>query len=390
MRWTVAVVAALVLSGCSSKDGGSPAEVGIAATALEAGNVTQTVFPLQFAGGTREGELPISETFAPNDACFFGFPDCLGAAERTYDLTPIIPADVPVELSMELATSANLDINFELVDAQFIQDNEREGQGGGGGPGERFDAVVVRAPAGSVILTIQYGFPSPDSAQGFTVEGLVHTVTRAEVVPSLLPVAIELGPGDVVNATADGLEQFVAFPPSGEALRALQYPFSITVPEGGPSGTWYIIGAADEALRLTGPNRTLAARLLEFVETEPVDITANQATAFTMDVAGFPLEAGVAFQSKEAAAFLHGATLMGNHKVTLVSPDKVDVLSGGAMANCSPMCEFALIGGMDDIAYASAFLDEHLKAGTYEATVTIETSNDVQAYGFALSIKTAA
>ena len=385
MRWSVALVAALVMAGCASKDDAPAQLAGIAATELEAGNLTQTMFPLAFGGGTREGDLTISETFAANDACFFGFPDCLGASVRTYDLTPIIPAEVPVEMSVQIDSQADLDIGFELVDAQFIQMSD-DGDGNGGGNGERFDALLVRADAGTVTMTLRYGFPGPDSAQGVTVTGTAHTVTRADVVPSFLPVALRLEPGDVVNATGDGLEHLVAFPPAGgEVLRAVQYPFSIQVPEDGPAGTWVLIGDADEALRLLGPNRTVEARLLEFVETAPVDVAPNAATSFAMDVPGFPLHAGIAFQSKRAAdLFLSGVTVLGNHQVSLVSPDRVDVISGSA--TCQPLCDFSMIGGIDGFGYSSGFLNEHLKAGSYEATVTMETSNDVQAYGFALYI----
>lgn len=380
MRWSVVLAAALVLAGCSSKDDPSAPAVGIAATDLEAGNLTQTVFPLAFAGGTREADLPISETFAATDACLFGFPDCLGGGERTYDLAPVVPAEVPVEMSIVIASQAEMGVDFEMEDAQFIRFSEEQNGGD-----IRIDATLVRAQSGTVRLVITFEFPNPDTLQGLTVEGTVHTVTRADVVPSFLPVAVRLGPGDVVNATGDGLEHFVAFPPTGEPLRALQFPFSLQVPEGGPSGTWILIGDADEALRLFGPNRTLAARLLEFVQTTPVDVAPNQATSFTMDVPGPPLHAGVAFQSKEVAdLFLHGLTLLGNHQVVLVSPDRVDVLAGSA--TCQPVCDLAFIGEIDDFGYSSAFLDEHLKAGSYEATVTMETSNDVQAYGFALYI----
>jgi hypothetical protein len=381
MRWSVALVAALVMAGCASKDDAPAQVVGIAATDLEAGNLTQTMFPLAFGGGTREADLSISETYAPTDACFFGFPDCVGAAERAYDLTPAIPAEVPVEMSIELTGQGSLDVDFELTGAQFIQLSQEEN-----GPTTRIDATLVRSSSGTVAMLITFEFPTPDAAQGVTVEGSVHTVTRADVVPSFLPVALRLEPGDVVNATGDGLEHLVAFPPSGEPLRAVQYPFSLSIPEDAPAGTWVLIGDADEAIRLLGPNRTLEARLLEFVETPPVDVAPNQATSFTMDVPGFPLHAGIAFQSKPAAPdlFLSGVTVLGNHQVALLSPDRVDVISGSA--TCQPFCDFSMIGGIDGMGYSSGFLNEHLKAGTYEATVTMETSNDVQAYSFALYI----
>jgi hypothetical protein len=380
MRWTVALVAALVLAGCSSKDEAPSAQIGILATDLAAGNLTQTMFPLLFAGGNLEGSLPITATFAPNDACFFGFPDCVGAGERTFDLTPIVPADVPVELAIDLQGAAQMNLDFDVVDAQFIQYAENENA-----DRVRIDATLVRAEAGSVTLVVTYQFPSPQTAQGVTLTGTAHTVTRADVVPAFLPVAIKLAPGDVVNATGDGLEQFVAFPPTGEAIRAVQYPFSITVPDNGPSGTWFLVGIADEALRLSGPNQTLSARLLEITETEPVDLPANQATTFTMDVPGHPLRVGIGIGSKriEPPGFFAGVSVIGNYQMSLRTPGNVEVI--GKQATCSPTCDFSILRGVEE-GFQSALLDEHLVSGTYTATITMETANDIQGYAFAVSI----
>ncbi len=379
MRWTVGVVAALLLAGCAAKDEPEP-QIGIPATDLAAGNITQTVFPLQFAGGTREASMTISETFAAGDACFIGFPDCIGAAERVIDLTAVVPAEAPVEMSIEVSADANVNLEFQLVDTQFIQVSEEENGGT-----MRIDATLVRAAAGTITLIATYEFPSPGSAQGFALEGLVHTVTRSDVIPSFLPVAIELGPGDVVNATGDGLEHFMAIPPQGAPLRAVQYPFSLKVPEDGARGTWFLIGDADEAIRMTGPNRTLSARLLEFTASDPVDLMPNQATSFTMDVAGQPLSVGLEIESKPSAAgFFSGASVLGNYEVSLRSPGQVEVL--GTKESCTPWCDFALLRSLTE-GFQSAFLSEHLTPGTYEATVTLETANDLQAYGWAISVK---
>jgi hypothetical protein len=382
MRWTLALVAALLLSGCASK-GADPAAAGIPATDLAAGNVTQTMFPLLFAGGTREASIPISETFVASDACFFGFPDCVGNAERTYDLTPVVPADVPVEMAISLESPGDINVDFEFTDAQFIQVSE-ESNGGS----ESIDATVVRAATGTLTLVLTFQFPRPDSAQGFAVAGTVHTVTRSDVVPPLLPVAVQLGPGDVVNATGDGLEQFVAFAPNGQTLRAVQYPFSLQVPEDGPSGTWFLVADADEAVRMTGPNQTLSARLLQYTETEPVPVAANQATTFTMDVAGHPFQAGVVLESVDSVnGFFGVAEVMGAHTVTLVTPDNVQVLQDGdSGSGCLPWCAFNPIGSFE-WPYESAFLDEHLRPGTFTATVEMSTANNVQTYAWAVSIR---
>jgi hypothetical protein len=389
MRWSVALVAALVaalvLPGCSSKDEPPAADIGIAATDLTAGSLPQTMFPLTFAGGTREGTLAIDETFAPTDLCPFGLDPCAASGQRTYDLTSIVPADVPVEMSVDITVDAEVDLGFAMADAQFIRMDE-ESQGGS----VRLDATLVRLASGTVTLVLQFEWPGFGSVQGVTLQGAVRTVTHADVVPALLPVAVELGPGDVVNATADGLQQFVAFPPSGKAVRAVQYPYSLVIPDDAPRGTWFLVGDADEPLRVTGPNRTLSARLLEFQQTDPVDVPANQATTFTMDVAGHPLLVGLELESQRQVEPFFGVLLiMGAHTPALVSPDQVQVLTGtDESAGCLPWCSFNPIGSFT-WAYQSVFLDEHLTPGTFTATVEMTTANGVTASAWALSIRQA-
>lgn len=379
MRWSVAVVAALLLAGCSSK-GAPEAQIGIPATDLAAGNITQTVFPLHFAGGTREADLVFTESFGPADGCTFEFPECPATSQREFDLVPAIPAEAPVELSITSDVDSSIDLELETTDTTILQMSEQGGQGNG-----RIDALLVRGKAGTVALRLT--LQSAVSPDGAAVEIRIHTVTRAEVVPSFLPVAIELGPGDVVNATGDGLEHFVAIPPTGAPLRAVQFPFSLTVPEDGARGTWFLIGDADEAIRMTGPNRTLSARLLEFTHTTPVDLAANQATTFTMDVPGQPLQVGLEIESKPSAAgFFSGVSLLGNYQVSMRSPNQVEVL--GTQETCTPACDFSMLRSMT-ASFESTLLGEHLVPGSYEATVTLETAHDLQAYGWAISIKSA-
>ncbi|MFA5944784.1 MAG: hypothetical protein WC876_10000 [Candidatus Thermoplasmatota archaeon] len=380
MRWSVLLVAAVLFSGCSAKETPAP-EIGIPATDLAAGNVTQTIFPLAFAGGTREADLQFEESFGPTDGCTFGFPECPATSQRVLDLVAAVPAEAPVELTIKTDQDSNVNLELLTTDTTILQMSDE-----GTGSGTTMSLLLVRAPSGTISL--QLTMLSGIDPDGATVVVAVHSVTRADVVPSLLPVAIELGPGDVVNATGDGLEHFVAFPPSGPALRAVQYPFSLRVPEDGAKGTYVLIGDADEALRLTGPNRTLSARLLDYAETTAVDIPANQATSFTMDVVGRPLRVGVVLETKDDVAGFFGAMdILGPHTPTLVSPDNVQVLQDNQeSASCVPWCSFTLIGGFSR-GYVSADLDEHLMAGTFTATVDMGTANGITAYAWSLSIR---
>jgi hypothetical protein len=256
------------------------------------------------------------------------------------------------------------------------------------------DTLLVRASAGAVTLEILYFQPDLANPQASnTVEGAVHTVTRVEVVPPYVPVALALKPGDRINATGDGLDQLALLTPQGKVLRDLTFPYNLTVPADAPAGTYIAFAQAEAAAVLYGPaGTTLSARLLEFTSTTPVDLAPNADTAWDMAVDAQPIVAGVQLLSKATAPTCCTAVapVVGSHKITLNSPDNVDVL-GDASATCgpTPWCGFGVLGQMG-WGYGSSLLDEHLVPGTYHATVHMDVSNNMQGYSWAVFVHAAA
>lgn len=382
----LAAVLLAALAGCSSKpDGAGPAAADAAAAtqtsgaaASAAGN--RTLFVLQFAGGAREAEIPVSETFAASDVC----PFITSCPTRAIDLTPIVPPDLPVELTIALTADTNFNAYVQAGEGvTFVQYSSENN-----GNQASIDILAVRGADGTLQLVLQQFFPSFQSTSGQgTVSGTAHSAVRATVVPAYVPVTVELQPGDVVNATGD-IEQLVAYPPgsSGAALRDLTYPFSLAVPADGPGGTYTLIVAADEAVRLTGPNRTLVAHRLSYTATDPVDVPAGQETTWEMPVSGLPVLAGVALTTKETVPDCCSvAAYPGTHDVGLVAPGNVPVLT--SHQDCVPLvdCPFTVIGGYT-FSYRSDLLDEHLLPGTYTASVASDHANNIQAYSWALTV----
>jgi hypothetical protein len=381
MRVLPLLVLALLLAGCSSK---APAAAPVAPDPLAAGpdaaapaNVTQQV--LRFAGGDREASLAVDESVAATDTCIFTSATC---TPHTVDLTALVPTDVPVELSVNLAAPNTVYAYVYGDDGVSVVQYSSDRQGGGWS----IDVLVVRGGEGTVQLVLYQYYPSAQSGgQPSAVTGTAHSAVRSSLVPADVPVSVDLGPGDVVNATGD-IEQFVAFPPSGPALRDLTYPFGIAIPAGAPTGRWTLFALADEAVRLTGPDRTLVAHRLAYSETEPVDLASGQEATWAMPVDRLPVDVGVVILSKDTVPdCCAAAAFMGSSRVALTSPGNVQVITD--QDDCIPFvsCNFLVLGSSSTWRSAG-FLDEHLVPGTYTASVTADQANGFQAYSWALTV----
>lgn len=390
MRWLALGVLALILvSGCSSPkkaataDGSAPSPLGQPLLPAHAGNST-ALTPLRFAGDTVEGSLAIQESFAVTDSCFIGVPDCPDAGRRSYDVTALVAPNVPVELSAEVKADANYVVWLETKDAQTLRYNEKYNLGT-----THLDATLVRSAAGTVIFHLQfYGPDFGNPQQAIPATGSIHTVSRNDVVPAYLPVAVQLKPGDRLNATADGLAQLVVMPPQGPALRVTTGPYNVTIPASAPAGMYIVMASAEEAIHLSGPaGASLQARLLDFAQTDPVDVASNADTSWDMAVSGQPILVGIELVSKASSPSTNSvAPMVGANKASLQAPGNVEVLTD-ASADCGlTWCSFALFG-QTGWGYSSDILDEHLTTGSYHATVSMKTSNNLQAYSWALSVR---
>ena len=382
MRWTLGVVALLFLAGCAS-DPPAVSEADLTAAAdpaqaPDAGNTT--LLPLRFAGGDREASMPIEFTFAPTENCILGFTEC---PFQRVDLTPLIPVDAPVELSVTLDSNTNTQGGVSGNDAvSFVMYSQERDQGQ-----VRIHALLVRSADGVVELALGPIFPSADQMQsGGRVTGTAHTIARADVVPAYVPVAVQLGPGDVVEARGGGLEQLVVFPPSGDAIRITTAPFQVELPADAPAGQYFLFAEADEAVRMAGPNATLVAHRLVYLEGDPVDVPMAQPTTWPLEIPGFPLIVGIEIESKRNVPDCCGvASYMGPRHVKMTTPANVDVLVEDV--DCLPLmgCPLNPIGTSSN-GYNTEFLDEHLVPGTYTASVLIDQANNMQAYAWAVYI----
>lgn len=377
-----ALAVALLLAGCSgpspdSADAGPDVALSLDASANQ---TLQERRAMQFVGGHQEASMPLQVTFTQTEMCVFAAELC-GASVKHVDLTPIVPADVPVELTIELTGDGNYQIQLPTEGVTLVRYSDSYDSGT-----YRIAAMMVRSSAGTVGLTLHYVMASVGSTDAAVLDGFAQSVSRAEVVPAYLPASAELRPGDTIRASGGGLEELVLFGPDGTApLRASAAPFNLTVPDGYPVGTYSIVAAADEAVRLLGPDRPLTARQLSFVATAPVDVPANQAVTWEMALDNHPLVAGVVLQSKPTVDGMGVVSYPGNMDVALTTAGNVDVIAERMDCVVFVSCPMALLGSTS-YGFWSGFLDERLVPGSYTGKVLMDGGRELQAYSWALVI----
>jgi hypothetical protein len=380
-----ATVLVALLAGCSSKpeapdaslptpSGGGPGD-----GSAPAGNATRA--QMEFRGGFQETEVAVSESFAPTEACTLS--EC---PRRSVDLTPLVPPDVPVELSVSLSVDGDLFAFLETSEDVSIVQSSSESSG----EEISLDALLVRSPSGTVTLVLMAEFFAFESLpEGASATGTAHTVVRSSVVPAYVPVSVQLGPGETVNATGDGLEQFVAFAPDGVIVRDVTEPFGVTLPATAAAGSYTLFAVADEAVRLFGPpGRPLAAQRLLHMQTDAVPLQSGAPATWEAAVPGLPVWIGVVLESSEVVPGCCSAgSYTGPHEVRLVGPGNVDVIL--EQNDCllpALECPMALVFSYYAYWYGSGFLSEQLVPGAYTATVTADQAVHAQAYTTAVYI----
>lgn len=373
----VVLAFAVLLAGCSGGDPGpsdAPAPTG-AAPGASAAAPNATREPLAFSAAAQEHALTQDGAFAMSDSClpFGDVVPCTG--ERVYDLTPILAADVPVQVSLAIeydagpGASVHAYLRFDRAAATTYLETEDDGE---------LVAVVVMQSGGRVEAVVQMFFPSlvPPADVNFNLEA--RTVVRPDVVPSFLPVAVPLRPGESLLAVGDGLEDFVVIPPGGTAIHHLgPYEYNATSP-----GQHIVIVSGQGDTRLHGPpGTTMKALLVQAYEGEPHAVTGGQDLTWGFTIDGVPLYVGLLLETVDQANGFAAAVFHGNYEMT-VTHAGFDVLKA-AETGCVVSCGFSLVGSGTMGHHESDFLEERLGSGAYEVRARFETANGIQVREFA-------
>lgn len=333
--------------------------------------------PLQF--GVPAGELTLSQegTFALGANCmpFGSAVPC--TAESVIDLTPIIPYEVPVQVSLKLTDDAGpgafVSMNVRLEQASISSYQST-------GEDDDLVVVVVLMAGGKVEAVVTQFFPSflPPAETKFTLEA--RSVVRPTVFPTYLPIALQLAPGDLLRAEGDKLDDFVVIPPGGRAIHHLgPHEYNATSP-----GRHIVVALGQGDINLRGPASTvLRPLLIQFAEGAPHAVSAAQPDAsWGFNIEGVPLIVGLVIETQEAAAGLGVLSFHGDYEVA-ITYGGAKVLTA-TESGCTPSCEFTFIGDFRGTSYGT-YLDERFGPGDYEATVHFDTAASIQVrevYGY--------
>lgn len=379
MRVACLAIVALLLSGCA-EDAPTETTTG-STTSLTSSLSVQDEVPLNFASGDYEALASFEATFTGTDSCF---PQCSGTARQVIDLTPYVPAEAPVELTVNIQHDGSVESTLIFEEATPIR-QDREGGGQGGGGATQLSALMVRNSAGTVELRLTHRI-NPGSPNGVTATIEVRSVVRADVLVPGIPAAVNLPPGSILNFTNDELEQAVLITGDGTVVRDLDTPFSLQVPNGTGDSIVMVLGGDTKVL---GPNVTMEARRVVEEMTPPKDLAAGE-TTLQLDAPKAPLLLGVVISSKNSGVpFLDGPSVLGPFQVTVTSPANVAVLEEdcqGGGGGGFPLCGAALAFGGDDAYFQTAFLDEYLVPGAYTVSITTQQVNGYEAFAYQVQI----
>lgn len=371
-RLLAALLLASLLAGCAGQDAAtdpaSPEALTGAAAVLE----TAEPQPLRFASGDYEGDLSGSETFSATDRCIV---DCSGAAVRTIDLTPIVPADAPVELVVDL--DGPVYGYLETTDTGIVRQEQSSGTT------FSLSALLSRAASGTVLLhfykTGLVSLPPGDVAVSWTA----HSAVRAGVLVPYIPASLPLQPGDRLNLTGFGVEEAVLIAPDGGITRVTEAPFELTA--NGTAGQYILLMGGDEASEVLGPDVPMTARRLEHVAEDVHALNGNGDTMWAFTPPGIPLLVGISIRSADSPVDPFGGGMRDLSAFTtgwsfaVTGPGNVEVLREDE-SFCQPLC-----GGGFQYATSTDYLQEQVRPGEYQYRVTY-AGNGGAAYGFALVI----
>lgn len=375
----------LLLAGCASPPAaqdeaaapGPESTTGLAAVAPT---------PLHFASGNFESLTTYDATFAPTDMCV---PECSGTALQLIDLSDIVPADAPVEMTIKVTSDGSVSAGLVFQDAEPVRIEQQGGgqSGFGGSPDIQISALVVRAAAGTVELRLTHRFASaasgPGAASPVTANVEARTVVRSQLLVGGMPAAIDLEPGQVLNFSNPDLDQVVLFTDAA-LVRDVDAPFTLEVPDGTRGDVIVMVIGGDT--QVLGPNTTMAARRVVAIEGDAKDIGSGTDTTFDITATKPPLLVGIALEPKDpAAGFFSVGDFLGPYSVTITSPGNVDVLD--ETPQCDAFCQNPLdFFGDGDAVHQTSFLNEYLTAGTYSIVISAEQTNNYQATPYTLQI----
>lgn len=334
-----------------------------------AGNLTPLTFG-DAAGEATDTTVWANETFSPEQMCQPA--GCqTGSAFQTVTVDEELPSGLPVRLTATLsyetgptifATPLDMAVFSEGASFYTFESTEEAGE-------DRIDATVLGG-SGPVTVQVTYRWPTGTEPEAsYTLE--IDIVADPAAVPGGVPVAVDLGPGDRIQATpaaaggqgSDGSVEVGLNGPDDQRLAwasSQDGSASVQVPSTGAAGEHVlVVSEASAPLRLAtnGSSATMRALETTFESGDLTEAQPGEATEVTVDVATPPLAVGAYLTESQP---LGASATEGS--VTVASPE-------GTLIEGEFGCSLCLSTGFFASAVSDSGLAE-LTAGTY--TITYE------------------
>lgn len=336
-------------------------------------NLSLATFPIETAV---DRTVWANGSFQPHQAC--NPVGCAtGQAYQTTELTDL-PDAVPVRVSVELTYQAPasiyarpLQVSVLSEEATFYTYQQTDE------PGRETVETTLLTGGSPVGVEVHYqGQTGQAPEESYTLR--IEVTADQEVVPAGVPVTLPVEGGDTVRVEpigdSDGVEAVLFGPQDDVVARASEasQPVSLTVPEvTGTDPMVLLVPEGGPAVRVW-TNTTavsLGALGLQVERLEPQDITGPETVAWSFEVDGHPVQAGIYFQDDAPL----GATA-DRGDATLVSP-------GSTLVQGDLGCGTCIVGGYE-MLLGSPVGDPGLVPGTYEATYEPGGSAGMQVGGY--------
>ena len=357
-RIALAAITLALLAGCASPAEQTATQVSDALEdAGDAPASTTRIGQLRFPGEETNSTATFSGEFPTPNLCAEA--ECPESTLR-FDLTPQVPAGVPVEVSATLDSDACLDARFELAQASLLRSTDG------------LAALLVRQEGGSVTLVVR---DCSVFAGGLTdttvpVEGEARTVSRPDLLPVFVPVAVDLQAGDRVEAKGEDLSDFVVVPPGLPPLHLADEP-SFVVADGLPAGRYVLVAMGSGTVELRGADRLLRPLEVKLALGEERDVASGQDLSWDFALPGVPLYIGLAVYTSQEQQDV--ASARGAESVRMECSGR----EVAAYVESYPLPSFS-IGGSSSRSLNSRYLDESL-VGPCTAHVKVDPAVGLKA-----------
>lgn len=339
-------------------------------------NLTKLAFP---DGEGTNATIWANGTFSPEQSCYAG--GCLtGSAFEQVTLDEELPDGLPVEIQATLTYDTGptifgqpVDLSLFSEDATFYTWENEDGDD------QEIIKATVLGGTGPITTEVEYRFPTGAEPEvSYTLQ--IEVTAGRTLVPAGVPVAVDLGPGERLEALATG-DGKTAIDLRGPSDEWVTYATSedgratITLPDDASSGEYVALVPSDSQpvqLRTNASVETMRPLDVEVTAGDLVQGQPGQPIEVTFDMTKPPTAVGAYLTEGQPA----GASIE-EGDLTLAAP-------GGTVIDSSFGCNVCISSNYVAVDW-SATGDRALEPGTY--TLTYEPSAEA-GYGVGYLVET--